>query len=185
MGYSVFPAPSSGITVSDGNTAGWNRTNPAGLTLVASTGFGSLTGTSTYTISGLSGYSFYRLIVTGYYNNVPLLMRLNGNSEARYDSQGFLSTTNSWVQRRESGWNINYSNGAEFNHTVLEIDDANSANYKQTTWKGITRGAIFTDATGLWTKNEALSSITLLVTGGGNFVNAGYDGNGILLYGGY
>lgn len=171
-------------TVSSGNTAGWRRTSPGGLTLVASGNWSSLTSTNTVTISGLSGYSFYRLFIIGYYNATQLCMRINGNSDPRYDMYTKLGA-GSELQRRSTFWRINVSNGVEYNQTTMDIQDADSANYKFAYGSGTTRGSGFETPYFVWSKAEALSSITLFTENSNNFTSAGYDGQGYYLYGGY
>lgn len=200
MGLSVLNAPavssgptlgeittaiqSNAATVSSGNSAGWRRTSPGGLTLVASASFSTLDTTNTTTISNLSGYSFYRLFIIGYFNSHNLMMRLNSNSEARYESYTKLGGITE-LQRRATNWRINLANAAEFNSTIMDIYDADSANFKLANSVGTSRGSGSEFAWFSWSKAEALSSITLFTETGANFVHISYLGGGYYLYGGY
>lgn len=200
MGIAVFPAAASGPTlaeittaiqnnaasVSGGNSAGWRRTSPGGLTLVASGNFSSLTTVNTVTISSLSGYSFYRLFVIGYFNSEPLQLRINSNSDARYEALVDLGSVKEY-RRRDTSWRINISNAAEYNSSIVDIEDADSANYKFAKLVGgYSRGSAHLPTSNFsWSKAEAISSMTLFTLNGNNFTSAGYDGQGYYLYGGY
>jgi len=184
MGIQQIPLAASGVTLAEGNSAGWRRTQPAGLTLVASADWSSLTSTNTTTISSLSGYSFYRLFVIGYFNSAKLLMRINSNTDSRYDSYAKLGDSHE-LQRRASHWRLNLSNVATFNSTIMDIYDADSANYKFANAVGTASASGVTLGWFSWSKAEALSSITLFTESGSNFTSGGYDGQGYYLYGGY
>jgi hypothetical protein len=94
MGVSVFPAPSTGITVSDGNAAGWGSTGGPTWTAISTP---SVSGVSSFNFN-LSGYKYYKLVFSnlGLSGNSSLIFTFNNTTTNIY-SYGHYMALNSTV----------------------------------------------------------------------------------------
>lgn len=183
---SLVPA-SSGITVADGNTAGWNNTSPS-WTLINYTNPSSV---SSITWSGLSGYKSYKVFCRGIVFNGTqgLGIRINGDSNGVYSHVGNEQPGGSLpsltFSHDSNYWYIGVvgSNSTTTETTISNADQ--STNFK----KGITT-SVFWDSS--WRKltaeqqyqgSGAITSITVYSTSGGNNLPQG-NPYGFYLYGG-
>lgn len=145
MGQSVFPAPSSGISVADGNAAGWGASTEKWTLLTRTT-----TSSTNPTFSGLSGYKKYRLVSGGVYAGSSAAytpkIYLNGDSSgnkyswqsygaAAYNTYGWQGTFDggdqqNWIQVSP----LSLSSGVNWGNSFdIIIDNANSSGGKVVT----------------------------------------------------
>jgi len=104
MGSSVFPAPAAGISVADGNAAGWGATATGDTTwTLISTQTGN-SSTNIMDFTSLSGYKKYRLVGAVITNstNQPGIVKVNNDTNAIYNWHGVQtsSSTNSNLNGR-------------------------------------------------------------------------------------
>lgn len=127
MSYSVYPAPSSGITVND------LITKPK-WTLIES--YNTNSGSSK-TFSSLSGYGLYRLAFVGmrWSNSANIEARINGVTTARYfqiGEQG-INVSLDYAQSNASSFYLGYyhSDSAVPSYGYMDIYNANSNGFKE------------------------------------------------------
>jgi hypothetical protein len=185
MGIAVFPAPSAGITVSDGNNAGWNLgetqweqiSEYKSATSVAAIDFTSIPQT----------YRSLRLQIVGLTisTNDDVYLRINNDSTASTYSRFWLNLVgNTWsnnLQHSQSRFTLtnNTVSGGNTFHSFIEfpnytLDRAKQINWKN--WYSSTTNNEHTQAMGTFRKGTttpAITSLRLLTNG----TNMYFDSN--------
>lgn len=176
MSYSVYPAPSTGITQSDLLTVP-NWTYVGAFTL----------GSSSTTYSGISGYKKLRVLGVGLEHSgatgqQDLRMTINGSSNSvdyfyytsangAYTSVNTYDSSQAYINLSSLLPGSGYSQGfREMNTFDFEIDNANNTNHIKP-WKMIKRGQAYTaseiglDYSGIFrTSGQTISSITFTLS---------------------
>ncbi len=90
MSYSIYPPAASGITVADGNAAGWGSDAWVQLAAINSTG------ASSYSFTGLSNYRKLRLGVTGIESSTigsqPVYLVFNSDTNSTDNNYSWTNT---------------------------------------------------------------------------------------------
>ena len=180
MGISVFPAPSSGITVADGNAAGWGSDAWVELANVS-----QVVGTTSYSFTGLSGYRKLKLRVLGGFEvqSTGGIVKLVFNG----DSGGNYSWTNTLMQNGQTSpfrtvfGNANndielsgIASGGYVFHTDCDIDNV-SGTYKPLKHRTHVSGEDYRWANqptaiegfGTWRNTTAISQINIIFPSSG------------------
>jgi hypothetical protein len=160
MGYSVFPAPSSGITTSN---LEWVK--------IAS---GTFSGTS-YTISNLAGYKsfkFFGAVEAATSDNMNL--RLNGSSSAVYYqkmafNRGDLHDAYVTTKNADSNFFLGYTTTSDWNNTIeFEITAAGSGMPTMISVKNIQQSGVWQGwGTGVFDDTNEITSMTFFGTASG------------------
>ena len=190
----TYAAPASLTTsaiVTAGNAAGWASIGGGTTWTVVATP--SVAGTNTYTFSSLSGYKFYRLVISGLSSaaDTYLQIRINGDVNGNYNYSAFGGnqggSTNTYALGMLSDTYIRPNGGyqtASKHNLIWDTTEANltgakictslyGGNNSSTGWWHQVNGI------SSWTGTAAITSITIFLTSG-NFGGTG----SVTLYGG-
>jgi hypothetical protein len=184
MAINVFPAASSGISVADGNAAGWGAT--AGIPTWNLLQTWTLGGVNTFTFSGLSGYKSYKIItpLMSCGGSSTLQMRINGDSAFNYSMGYHGGNTSGFNSPGQAQFNIFNSSGTPFQF-VANINQANSSGNKSVDIDYLGQGG--EAALKLWGSygtTSAVNSITIFNANNNNFSASNASANLVHLYGG-
>jgi len=184
MGYSVFPAPSSGLSASE------LITSPTWTEIANTSG----SGVASISFTSLSGYRRYKIWWEDFLpsvNGESISLRINNDSNSNYLWFGTITRNGSTPQ---TIWTNNYASfislgGFGGNNTAysgsgwVEINNANSTSLKDLNHYA---SGLNSSGTGcvsqlysIYTGTSAISSLQILTDGGGNMYI-----NNIRLYGG-
>jgi hypothetical protein len=186
MGIAVFPAPSSGISVADGTSAGWSSGEPSWELITSSTSTGA-----TVTFSSISGYRYLRLLVREYQGGSNIKVTFNSsNSGYTHMQKGILSGGSSFAitsYTNSDAFYLSYyspTNGYTHPGGWVDIFDVNtSLPYKSIASHGSyinsSQGEHQTENWGTWKNTSEITSLTLTLN------STGYGGTagGLALYG--
>jgi hypothetical protein len=199
MGIAVFPAPSGGATVSDGNTAGWNL-GANQVELISE--FKTTTKANTITISSIP-QTYRNLIID--WNGIETLgvgshnvrLRMNNDTASNHSEHGYRINASGVIQP------INYSTAGD-GFFVGQVPDVTGGqllngrivieNYTSTNAKIGTGTATYyagQDITKVWTRlsfrtgdtTPAITSITFIAGAGNTLGMAGSTSDGVRIYG--
>jgi hypothetical protein len=199
MGVSVFPAASAGITVSDGNTAGWNL-GANQVELISE--FKTTTKANTITISSIP-QTYRNLIID--WNGIETLgvgshsvrLRLNNDTTSCHSESGWMNNaagTTTPINYGTSGdgffvGQVPSVTGGQLMHGRIVIENYTSTDAKIGT--GTATYYATQDVTKVWTRlsfrtgatTNAITSITFIAGAGNNLGMQGSTSDGVRIYG--